>query len=57
MKTTKSFNQEYIEKAQKLIYEILEDKKSTMTGRKYVSQCKMQYKLRLIYGEYHQMNR
>ena len=27
MKTTKSFNQEYIEKAQKLIYEILEDKK------------------------------
>lgn len=27
MKTTKSFNQEYIEKAQKLIHEILEDKK------------------------------
>lgn len=57
METSKSFNQEYIEKAKTLIYEILEDKKSTMTGRKYVSQCKMQYKLRLIYGEYHQMNR
>ena len=27
MKTSKSFNQEYIEKAQKLIHEILEDKK------------------------------
>lgn len=57
METSKSFNQEYIEKAKTLIYEILEDKKSTMTGRKYVSQCKMQYKLRLMYGEYHQMNR
>ena len=27
MKTSKSFNQEYIEKAKKLIHEILEDKK------------------------------
>ena len=27
MKTLKSFNQEYIEKAKKLIHEILEDKK------------------------------
>lgn len=27
MKTSKSFNQEYIEKAKTLIYEILEDKK------------------------------
>ena len=57
MKTSKSFHQEYIEKAKKLIHEILEDKKSTMTGLKFVFPCKMQYKLRLIYGEYHQMNR
>ena len=31
MKTSKSFNQEYIEKAQKLIHEILEDKKEYET--------------------------
>ena len=56
METSKSFNQEYIEKA-KTLMKSSKIKKSTMTGRKYVSQCKMQYKLRLMYGEYHQMNR
>lgn len=57
MKTSKSFHQEYIEKAKKLIHEILEDKKSTMTGLKFVFPCKMQYKLRLIYGAHLLMNK
>jgi hypothetical protein len=57
MKTSKSFNQEYIEKAKTLIHEILEDKKEYDDWTQICFPCKMQYKLRLIYGEYHQMNR
>lgn len=57
MKTTKPFDQEYIEKAQKLIHEILEDKKEYDDWTQICFSMQMQYKLRLIYGEYHQMNR
>ena len=42
MKTSKSFNQEYIEKAKTLIHEILEDKKEydDWTQKELIEQAK-----------------